>query len=361
MGPSIPLFLTRAVAIALAGMLLFAAFGHAHAADTDGSYGLKRFPGDNYDSVPATAAYPAAPTPSAYTPAPSLTPAPASDVPAGYYPALNPGVTPQVTVSPPPQQAFSPPPDPAGYGYRTAPSDAPAIQPQPQAYQPPASAEPYGYKPVGPTAPAAYPAPRLASASPTRGDPYAYYQQQGGVGGRDADYVLGAGDKLRLIVFGETDLSGEFTIDGSGTVRLPLIGQVHAAGYTGPQLEAVIGSALAQGYLKSPRVAVEISTYRPFYIIGAVNRPGQYAYVDHMNALNAVALAGGFNTTAVESVVFLRREGSNEEIEVPADRTTTIHPGDVIKVHNTIFSDAVSLLSPFSGVAASAATAAVIQ
>jgi polysaccharide export outer membrane protein len=162
-------------------------------------------------------------------------------------------------------------------------------------------------------------------------------------------------------VFGEADLSGEFTIDGAGFIRLPLVGEVHAAGSTAPQLEGAIAAVLNQGYLKSARVAVEVASYRPFYIIGAVNRPGQYPYVDHMNALNAVALAGGFQTTAVESVVFIRREGSNQEEEMPVDRTTAIHPGDVVKVHTTFFADAVSLLSPFSGVAASAATAAVIQ
>ena len=173
--------------------------------------------------------------------------------------------------------------------------------------------------------------------------------------------MLGAGDKLRLTVFGEPDLSGELTIDGSGFARLPLIGQVRAAGTTSQQLEAMIGSALAQGYLKTPRVSVEVTTYRPFYIIGAVNRPGQYPYVDHMNALNAVALAGGFTNGAVESVLFVRREGSNQEIEVAADRTTEIYPGDVVKVHNTFFSDAMNLFSPISGLAATAATAAIIQ
>jgi len=169
------------------------------------------------------------------------------------------------------------------------------------------------------------------------------------------------GDRLKLTVFGENDLSGDFTIDGSGYIRLPLVGEVRAAGYTAQQLEGVIANTLSPAFLKTPRLAVEVAAYRPFYIIGAVNRPGQYPYVDHMNALNAVALAGGFLPSAVESVVFIRREGSNEEIEVPADRTTDIRPGDVVKVHTTIFSDAVSLLSPFSGVAASAATAAVIQ
>jgi len=237
------------------------------------------------------------------------------------------------------------------------PGSVSAAQPMPVAqpvYQAPVSTEPYGYRPLPPNTPTAPQYPQVATASA-----YAYYQQGSGRAGYD--YVLGAGDKLRLTVFGETDLSGEFTIDGSGYARLPLVGQVRAAGYTSHQLEAVIGSSLSGGYLKSPRVSVEVTTYRPFYIIGAVNRPGQYPYVDHMSALNAVALAGGFTSGAVESVVFVRREGSNQEVEVPADRSTEIYPGDVVKVHNTFFTDAAAVLAPFSGVAASAATAAVIQ
>ena len=99
----------------------------------------------------------------------------------------------------------------------------------------------------------------------------------------------------------------------------------------------------------------------PSHVIGAVNRPGQYPFVEHMSAMNAIALAGGFNPSAVESVIFVRHEGSNKEEEVPADQATVIHPGDVIKVHTTVFSDISSWLSPFSGVAASAATAAIIQ
>jgi polysaccharide export outer membrane protein len=189
-------------------------------------------------------------------------------------------------------------------------------------------------------------------------DVYGTYRQRGAAG---FDYVLGEGDKLKLTVFGEPDLSGDFTIDGSGYVRLPLVGEVHAAGYTSQQLEGVIANAMSGGYLKSPRVAVEVSTYRPFYIIGAVGRPGQYPYVEHMNALNAVALAGGFLPSAVESVVFIRREGSNTEEEVPVDRTTPIYPGDVVKVHTTVFSDLTSWLSPLSGIAGSAATAAIIN
>ena len=362
MGLSVPLFLTRAAAIVLAGLLLLAITGHAHAAG-DGNYGLKRFSGDNYDTV--------LPPPNSLT-APSFAPVPGSSTaPNGYYSTLNSSPA-AVTVSPPP--AYQPQPTQAPQAYAPAPSYQPApASNEPYGYRPSQGTAPlaqgygyapqskaYDYKPVMPAAPS-YPSPRLASASPMRGDPYAYYQQETAGRTDNADYVLGPGDKMRLIVFGETDLSGDFTIDGSGFVWLPLIGQVRAAGYTSQQLEAAIGGSLAQGYLKQPRVSVEVSTYRPFYIIGAVNRPGQYPYIDHMNALTAIVLAGGFTSTAVESVIFIRREGSNTEQEVPVDRTTTIRPGDVVKVHNTFFSDVVNFMAPFSGVAASAATAAVIN
>ncbi len=343
MGQSVSLLLVRAAGLLLAGMLLFAIFAPAHAQSSE-NYGLKRFNGDNYDSVPPGAGIPPPPAPAGYAPAPGSTAAP-----AGYYSSLNPGPTPpgpapEVTVSPPAYQPASP----QSQGFQPAAPVSGA--PPTQIYTPPPVAEttPYGYKPDvgGP------PMQRFAAA-----DPYPSYPGMRA----NTDYVLGTGDKLHLTVFGETDLSGDFVVDGSGFVRLPLVGQVRAAGYTQPQLEAAIGSALAQGYLKSPRISVEVVTYRPFYIIGAVNRPGQYAYVDHMNALNAIALAGGFTPTAVESMIFVRREGSNEEVEVPVDRTTTIQPGDVVKVHNTIFSDITGWISPLSGVAASAATAAIVQ
>jgi polysaccharide export outer membrane protein len=222
------------------------------------------------------------------------------------------------------------------YGYRPLPS-------QPQQPQLP---EAYGYRPMPG---GAQTGPQLASATPAA------------QASATSDYVLGPGDKLRLTVYGETDLSGEFTIDGSGYARLPLIGQTRAAGYTARQLEQVIAGNLSRGYMKSPRVSVDISTYRPFYVIGAVNRPGQYPYVEHMSAMNAVALAGGFNPSAVESVIFVRHEGSNKEEEVPVDQVALIQPGDVIKVHTTFFADVTNWLSPFSGAAAAAATAAIIQ
>ena len=173
----------------------------------------------------------------------------------------------------------------------------------------------------------------------------------------NAGYQLGAGDKVRVTVFGETDLSGDYQVDGSGVVRLPLIGTVRAIGSTAPALETTIAAALAQGYLKNPRVNVEIIAYRPFYIIGAVNKPGEYPYVDHMSALNAVALAGGFTDAAKQSIVYVRHEGSTVEEEVPTDEITHIRPGDVIRVKTTLFWDAMTVFSPLAGPAALLAAA----
>lgn len=172
----------------------------------------------------------------------------------------------------------------------------------------------------------------------------------------DSLYRLGPGDKLRLTVFNETDLSGEFSVDGQGFVRLPLVGQIQAAGLTTFGLESRIGDAfVAGGYLVNPRVAVEITTYRPFYIIGEVSKPGEYAYVNAMTAPNAIALAGGYTDRAVESTILIRRLGTPKEREYQVDETTRIQPGDVIRVERTTYWSIMTMLapliSPFSSMA----------
>ena len=150
-------------------------------------------------------------------------------------------------------------------------------------------------------------------------------------------YRLGTGDRIRLTVFGEQDLSGEYDVDGSGNLRLNLVGQVKAAGLTLPEFEANVRKALEDGYLKDPKVTAEVINYRPFYIIGEVNKPGEYPYSNDMSILNAVAKAGGYTYRANESNVYIRRNGDTKEVGVPADQTTKIYPGDVIRIPERFF------------------------
>ena len=153
----------------------------------------------------------------------------------------------------------------------------------------------------------------------------------------EAPYRLDAGDKLRVTVFGEMDLSGEYEVDGSGLIRLPLVGEVQAGGLGLHEFEDRVKSALERGYLKNAKVSAEVINYRPFYIYGQVNKPGQYAFINGMSVLNAVALAGGYTYRANESDVYVRRKGVGKEEAVPADETTKVYPGDVIRVRERFF------------------------
>lgn len=163
-----------------------------------------------------------------------------------------------------------------------------------------------------------------------------------------ADYQLGTGDKVHVTVYGEDDLSGEFQVDSTGFLRLPMIGQIRAAGLNAQQLEGSLTTAYAQGYLLEPRVNVEVTQYRPFFIIGEVNKPGEYPYVNGMNVLNAVALAGGYTQKAADGHVYLRKNGTSKEIRVAADQTTQIMPGDILRVDSSVLWDALSIVGPLT-------------
>ena len=153
----------------------------------------------------------------------------------------------------------------------------------------------------------------------------------------DPGYVLGVGDKVHVVVYGETDLTGDYDVGSTGDLHLPLIGAIKAAGLTLAQLESEMQTKLSAGYLKNPRVSAEVTNYRPFYIIGEVNKPGEYPYVNGMNVLTAVALAGGYTYRADDSSVYIRRKGVTKEISEPADQTTKIEPGDIIRVTERFF------------------------
>jgi len=151
------------------------------------------------------------------------------------------------------------------------------------------------------------------------------------------EYRLGSGDKIRLIVFGEPDLSGEFTISGDGMVSLPLIRDVRAGGLTASQLQANVEDAFKEGYLKDPRVSIEVLTFRPFYILGEVNKPGEYPYSNGMTVVNAVALASGYTYRANQKKVFVRHAGSTAEEEVPLTSATMVAPGDTVRIAERYF------------------------
>ncbi|MFT3997815.1 MAG: polysaccharide biosynthesis/export family protein, partial [Asticcacaulis sp.] len=119
-------------------------------------------------------------------------------------------------------------------------------------------------------------------------------------------YRLGAGDKVRLIVFGEKDLGGEYVVNGAGTISLPLIGEIKASGLTVTELQQSVAASYASGYLRDPKVNFEVLNFRPFYILGEVNKPGEYPYVTGLTVVNAVARAEGYTYRADKRKVFIK-------------------------------------------------------
>lgn len=148
------------------------------------------------------------------------------------------------------------------------------------------------------------------------------------------NYTLGSGDKIRVTVFGEPYLSGEFTVNANGTVSLPLIEPVAVAGMTLSQAEGLIRDKLAAGFLGDPKVSVDILEYRPFFIMGEVKNPGSYPYVANMTVLHAVAIAGGFTPRAAKGKILMQR-GTQEDI--PVKNSTPVLPGDIITVEERFF------------------------
>lgn len=181
------------------------------------------------------------------------------------------------------------------------------------------------------------PTAAVPQVAPAGTAPLARVLPTAGVPITDEHYRLGTGDKLRVNIYGEEDLSGEFFVDGSGQVQLPLVGQVKAASLTIHEFVAEITNALKEGYLKDPKVSVEVLNYRPFYIIGEVNKPGEYPFENGLNVLGAVALAGGYTYRANDSSVYVRRAGTNKEESVPAEATTKVYPGDIIRIAERLF------------------------
>ena len=148
----------------------------------------------------------------------------------------------------------------------------------------------------------------------------------------DPAYRLDAGDRLRIVVFGQEGLTNSYSVDAAGVVTMPLIGSVPARGCTPAELAAAITSRLQGGFIREPYVAVEIEAYRPFFILGEVAAPGQYPYVPNMTAQAAVAIAGGFTPRARRNVVTITRTTQMGPTNIVASPNAPLSPGDTINI-----------------------------
>lgn len=148
---------------------------------------------------------------------------------------------------------------------------------------------------------------------------------------------LEAGDKVRLTVFGEDKLSGEYEIDPSGFLSLPLAGTFKASGQTKVELEQTVTGRLRSNYLKDPKVTVEVVSFRPIYVLGEVQKPGEYAYRSGLNVMSALAVAGGSTYRASHSRVMIQRFGQTELKEYALDPSVAVMPGDVIRLPERYF------------------------
>lgn len=147
---------------------------------------------------------------------------------------------------------------------------------------------------------------------------------------------VGPGDKIKLTVFGEENLSGEFEVDNTGSLAIPLVGEIKVRGLTPREVERKITHTLEDGYLKSPRVNIEVLNFRPFFILGEVNKPGSYPYANDITVINAVALGGGYTTRAKTGKIIVRRAATPDKEEWISE-DALVYPGDVLRVDERFF------------------------
>ncbi|WP_348929686.1 polysaccharide biosynthesis/export family protein [Aquabacter sp. CN5-332] len=149
--------------------------------------------------------------------------------------------------------------------------------------------------------------------------------------------ALSPGDTIRITVFNEAQLTGTYQIDDDGFVSLPLAGTVKAGGMTRVDFERVLASKLKGEYLTNPKITVEIASFRPYFILGEVEKPGQYSYTSNLNVLSAMAVAGGPTYRASQNEVLIQRGGKGDFKKFPLSPTVMIYPGDLIRVPERFF------------------------
>jgi polysaccharide export outer membrane protein len=150
-------------------------------------------------------------------------------------------------------------------------------------------------------------------------------------------YTLRPNDQVRIRVYNEAEVSGDYQVDDKGRLSIPLAGSIRAAGLTTTQLEHAIASRLEKGIIRDPRVAAQVVNYGPFYIRGEVKRGGEYPFRPGLTALDAVAVAGGFTYRADESKFYVRRAGASTEQAYSANDPVEILPGDNVRIAERFF------------------------
>lgn len=153
----------------------------------------------------------------------------------------------------------------------------------------------------------------------------------------DQPYTLSSGDRLRIIVFGQDSLSNSYSVDGSGNISMPLIGSVPALGRDTAALQREIAARLRKGFIRDPRVSVEVEAFRPFFVLGEVTTAGQYPYVDGMTVQTAIAIAGGFSPRGYQGGADITRIVDGYPITGRVPLTQPVRPGDTIMVRERIF------------------------
>jgi polysaccharide export outer membrane protein len=148
----------------------------------------------------------------------------------------------------------------------------------------------------------------------------------------DTGYRLDAGDKLRIVVYGQDGLTNTYAVDAGGNITMPLIGAVPARGSTPAGLAQAIAAKLRNGYIREPYVAAEVEQYRPFFILGEVAAPGQYPYVPNLTAESAVAIAGGYTPRARKAAFKLTRRNEVGAVTAVVPPNTPLQPGDTVVI-----------------------------
>lgn len=147
-------------------------------------------------------------------------------------------------------------------------------------------------------------------------------------------YKIGAGDRLKITVFGEESLSNEYVVTSVGDIAFPLLGDLPVSGSTVAEASEMLTAQLATGYVNDPRVSIEVLNYRPFYILGEVSKSGEYQYRAGLSAMQAIAIAGGYSYRAEKSRVFIRHAGESQERTyiLSDDRPVWVMPGDTVRI-----------------------------